>query len=475
MFKWHHLVDHIKSIGYEGSTTDISAVKSFLSANGQSAEEVEIGDGNVVSIDNLYASREGKPLDASKAFDNAKRRAEIEEEVKRSLEAFGDVTGINKKDSGNTINKAHDIKIGKDRVIDDPKGGFTHAGEFYKGVVDAGTRDRIAPEALVRWQKASLSTYAQEGVGADGGFSVPQEFRDNITKLVQSSESLMSRCDQLPISRAGISLPDDETTPWGTSGIRSYWEGEADTIAQTKPVLKSKDFKLRKLTTIVPSTEELLDDSVALGAYIDGTAPERIQWDADEAIVRGSGSGKPLGFLTSDALVTVAKVTSQVADTISGENIISMFPRLYSRYRADSVWLCSHDAEQEILKLSVAGQTAVGGASTGYGFPLYSPPGMSRDGSSYGMLMGRPVLVTEHAAALGDVGDIMLVSMSQYRCVMRTGGIQAAQSMHLWFDQDAVAFKFRLRMDGAPKLSTTITPRSGTNSMSAFVTLAERG
>lgn len=469
-FKWSHLLSVIEGQGYNGPKDDLDAVKAFLSSEGMDTDKVEVGDGKTVSLDDLYASRDGKPLNAASAFEKAQREAEVDAAVAKRLEAFRDTTGIDAMPK----KAVHDVKVGKERLADDPKGGFKYFGEYLSGVVKAGTRDSIAPPELVAWQKASLSTYGSEGIGADGGFAVPEEFRETITSLVQSNESLMGRCDQLPITRASISLPDDETTPWGSDGIRSYWEQEAGAQTQSKPALKSKDFRLRKLTTLVPLTEELLEDSVALGSYVERVAPERINWEVDEAIVRGTGAGQPLGFLNSNSLVTVAKEGSQVADTISGQNIVKMYSRLYSRYRADAVWLVSHDAERELLKLSHTGTDATGAEASGFGFRLYASPGMSVNGSPYGQLMGRPVLVTEHAAALGDLGDIMLVSMSQYRCVMRAGGIQAAQSMHLWFDQDAVAFKFRMRVDGAPKLSTTITPRSGSNTLSAFVTLAAR-
>lgn len=474
MFTWQHLMKALEAQGYDGPHDNLSAVKSFLSAEGMDTEKVEAGEKSFL-VDDLYRNRAGKPLDVTKAVDDAEFERRVSEQVEQRLDAFSKATGM--KCDGDTDGKSvgkHDVKVGKVRLADDPKGGFKHAGEFYSAVVKAGTRDVGAPPELEQWQKASLSTFGSEGIGADGGFAVPSEFRETITSLVETNESLMGRCDQLPISTASISLPDDETTPWGSSGIRAYWESEAGAYTQSKPALKSKDFRLRKLTTLVPLTEELLEDAVALGRYVEDNAPERINWEVDEAIVRGTGAGQPLGFLNSGALIEVAKESGQTADTISGPNIIKMYARLYSRYRADAVWLCSHDAESELLKLSHTGTDASGDEATGWGFRLYAPPGQTVNGATYGTLMGRPVLVTEHAAALGDVGDIMLVSMSQYRCVMRAGGIQAAQSMHLWFDQDAVAMKFRMRVDGAPKLSSTISPRSGSNSLSAFITLAER-
>lgn len=471
MFTWQHLTSALEGQGYTGPKDNLESVKSFLSAEGMSMTEVELGNGKTANIDDLFASRDGKPLDLSDAYTQAKREAEVDAIVAKRLSDLEQVTGRRAN-----IEKAakHDVKVGKDRLSDDPRGGFKHAGEFYSAVVKAGTRDVGPTDELIQWQKASLTTYGSEGIGADGGFAVPSEFRETITSLVQSSESLMSRCDQLPITRASIALPDDETTPWGSSGIRAYWENEAGAQTQSKPSLKSKDFRLRKLTTLVPLTEELLEDAVALGSYVEQNAPERINWEVDEAIVRGTGAGQPLGFLNSSALVSVAKETSQSADTISGQNVVKMYSRLYSRYRADAVWLVSHDAESQLLRLTHSGTDSKGDEAAGYGFQLYSPPGQTINGATYGTLLGRPVIVTEHAAALGDQGDIMLVSMSQYRCVMRAGGIQAAQSMHLWFDQDAVAMKFRMRVDGAPKLSAPIDPRSGSTTMSAFVVLDAR-
>jgi hypothetical protein len=57
---------------------------------------------------------------------------------------------------------------------------------------------------------------------------------------------------------------------------------------------------------------------------------------------------------------------------------------------------------------------------------------------------------------------------------LKSGGVESSSSMHLWFDQDSVAFKFRMRLDGQPELDTTIASRSGSNTMSAFVITAVR-
>jgi HK97 family phage major capsid protein len=65
-----------------------------------------------------------------------------------------------------------------------------------------------------------------------------------------------------------MSLPRDETTPWGTDGVRAYWQGEATAGTPTKPVLGRSEYKLKKLMALVPVTNELLSDATALSAYI---------------------------------------------------------------------------------------------------------------------------------------------------------------------------------------------------------------
>lgn len=468
-FSWFDLVGAFKSSGYTGDGADFGDVINWLSDEGRSTETVVV-KGEEVALADLYAERNGKPFDATEVEAKAAEESRVRDLVKETLGAVAESTGVGRK-----AVKRPDVSVGKDRLADDRFGGFKSLGHFLVDVKAAGMVDGVKSAELARYQKASLSTYGNEGTGADGGFAVPQEFRDAITKLVQSEpDSLMARCDQLPISRASIAVPDDETEVWGSSGPQAYWEGEADALGQSKPALKLKEYRLRKLTALVPATEELLEDAPALGAYIEAEAPRRLRWAADEAIFRGTGVGQPLGFTNSPSFIEVAKVTSQVADTVSGQNILDMWTRLYAPYRQNAVWLCHQDVDPWLYRLSTPGTDGTGADASGFGFPLFSPPGNDRNTGPFPTLLGRPVITTQHCSTLGDAGDIVLASLDQYRCVMKTGGIESAQSMHLWFDQDAVAFKFRLRMDGAPKLSTTISPRTGSTTMSAFVGLAAR-
>jgi len=58
--------------------------------------------------------------------------------------------------------------------------------------------------------------------------------------------------------------------------------------------------------------------------------------------------------------------------------------------------------------------------------------------------------------------------------VARRGELQAATSIHLFFDANTTAFRWVLRFGGQPLLSAPLTPRSGSNTLSSIVTTAAR-
>lgn len=353
-------------------------------------------------------------------------------------------------------------------------GGFKSLGDMAFFVRRAALDGGMIDPRLERL--AAASTYGNEASGADGGFAVPTEFRSAIMQTVLAEESLAGMCDQVPTSSNNFTCPVDETSPWQTSGgILANWEGEAATSTQSKPSLQDRTVKLNKLKCLVPMTEELLDDASAMDSYLRRKAPEKIAFKLNLAIIQGTGAGQPVGLLNSGALVTVSKNNPQTADTITGKNIIEMYSRMHSRSLASAVWLINPNVLPQLLKLSMAGTDNEGNAVTGWGSLVYMPPnGLSQ--SPYGTLMGRPVVHTEACETLGDLGDIIFADLKQYLLLIKSGtNPRVETSMHLWFDQDLVAFKFVLRVGGQPWWSTTLSGRDGTpTTYSPFVALEAR-
>jgi HK97 family phage major capsid protein len=349
--------------------------------------------------------------------------------------------------------------------------GFRDFGEFCMTVKMAAlSPSQTDPRLLVN---AAASTYGSEGVGADGGFAVPPEWRSEIQTQVDAEDGLLSRCDQQTTSGNSITFPVDETTAWqATGGIQAYWDGEAATINQSKPNLKDLTAKLSRITALIPVTEELLEDAPAMGGYVSGKAGEKIAFKINDAILNGTGVGMPLGVMNAPCKVSVAKETSQVAATIHADNVVKMMSRLPARSFARSAWVINQDCIPQILKLGFAVTTAAGTAA-GAG-ALYLPPNGLANSSPYGSLLGRPIVVSEGCATVGTIGDILLCDFSKYLAVLKSGGIRADVSMHLWFDQNLTAFRFQMRMNGQPWLSAPIARKSGSNTLSHFVSLDTR-
>lgn len=348
--------------------------------------------------------------------------------------------------------------------------GFRNMGDFCAAVRGA----KLNPAEMDPRLQNAMTTYSQESVAADGGFAVPPEWRSEIMRLVDAEDGLLSMTDVQPVSGNNITFPSDENTAWdGTNGIQCYWDGEADTITQSKVSLKDLSIKLHRLTALVPVTEELLEDSPAMGAYVTGKAGEKFAFKVNDAIVNGSGAGAPLGIMNAPCTVSVAKETSQTAATIHANNIVKMIARMPAKAYRRAAWLVNQDCLPQIMKLGFVVTDPAGTTAGGAG-ALWMPPNGLQNGSPFGSIMGRPIIVTEACQTLGTVGDIILADMPGYLSAVKSGGVKTDVSIHLYFDQNATAFRFVLRMNGQPWLSAPISRKNGSNTLSSFVTLATR-
>ena len=351
---------------------------------------------------------------------------------------------------------------------DTKRWGWGSLGEMAMAVVRASApaNPHIDTRLSIRMEDPG-STLAQEAVGADGGFLVPPEFRTEIMEKVRGEGELITLTDQYNSARNSMVFPKDETTPWQSSGgLLAYWEGEADQIAKSKPSLGNTTIRLNKLAALVPVTDEALEDAPMMDSYLRSKVPQKINFKVNLAIVQGSGAGQPLGLLNSPALVTVAKESGQAADTVVPENLAKMYSRMPASGIPNSVWLINQDVMPQLMLMVIEGSS--GGVS-----PIFMPPG-GLSASPYGTIMGRPIIMTEACNTVGDAGDVIFWDPTQYMTALKTGGMRIDVSMHIYFDYDTTAFRFILRVAGTPWWNSVIARRSGSNTLSPYITLAAR-
>ena len=314
-----------------------------------------------------------------------------------------------------------------------------------------------------------LTTRAASGLNesnpSDGGFLVQQDFVSELLKRTYETGILASKVKKIPISTSAnglkINAVDEDSRANGSrfGGVQTYWEGEADKLAGTKPKFRVLELSLKKLTGLCYATDELLQDTAALESVIRQAFAEEFGFKIDDAILTGTGAGEPLGILNSSSLVTVAKESNQT-EKITVENLIKMWNRVWSRSRNNAVWFINQEIEPYLYTLKI-GTT-----------PVYVPAGGLSE-KPYGTLFGRPVIPLEQCSALGEVGDIILADLNQYLLIDK-GGINAQSSIHVRFLYDENVFRFIYRVDGQPIWNKPLTPYKGTATQSPFVALAKR-
>ena len=357
----------------------------------------------------------------------------------------------------------------------DPQKNFRSFGEFLQSVFMAATRnDRDIDPRLVRagpeWNTRAGPSGASEVDPTGGGFLVQVDFGSAIWMLAHEMGDILGAVNKIPISAKanGLKIPGvDETSRatgsrWG--GVQSYWTAEGINPGATKPKFRMIEFDLKKLMSLMYTTEEMIQDADALGAIAAQAFSEEIMFMTEDSVIEGSGAGMPQGILNSSALVQVAKQPGQGAGTIVKENVDSMWSRMWSRSRKNAVWYINQDCEPQLNQM---GQVV----GTG-GLPVYLPPG-GLSAKPYGTLYGRPVIATEYNAALGTPGDILLADLSQYTLVDK-GAVNTATSMHVAFLTDEWVFRITYRVDGKSMWTQPMTPFKGTLTKSPFVAIAQR-
>jgi HK97 family phage major capsid protein len=346
-------------------------------------------------------------------------------------------------------------------LAEDPRGGFQNFAQFAQHVRQANPANNNVSRELAAWNAAAPSTYGNEGNMADGGFLVPPEFSRNVYRHSLEQDAFLPLTDDIPVTGNSMTFPRDETTPWGTDGMRAYWANEAGVATQTKPKGDTATLRLSKLIALVPITDELAADAAALEAYITPKCGESIRWKTNLALFSGTGVGQPKGwFVSGGPYVSVAKEASQTAATFNAANAAKMLGRLPSGSISRAVWLLNNDVFPQLPLMTIGQQ------------PVWTPPNEGFKNAPNGFLLGRPIMLTQVCQTLGTQGDVALVDWKAYRSISKA--VQMATSMHLYFDADAMAFRLTFRVDGQPAIKAAISPANGSNSLSPFVVLDTR-
>lgn len=410
------------------------------------AEDGVVTDEIQAKLDELEAKREGiaKNMELRKRL-NAQDDAAGTPEVRATPETSQPV-----------------VEVRKDREAERP---FTNIGDQLRAIASSSAPGAQVDKRLLRVHEEYRAATGQgEAIPADGGFLVDQPLAAGLIKRMFDGGEILSRVSRRPVgaNANGLRLnklkEDSRADGSRFGGVRGYWLAEAAALTASQMELEQIELRLNKVGALVYATEELLQDSTALEAEINANVPAELRFKVEDAIVNGSGAGKPLGFTQVSAYLSITKETSQTADTVVAENVVKMWGRMLPGSYGNAVWLCDQTVLPQ-LPLMKIGDT-----------PVWQP---NFQESPNGALLGRPVVPVEYLNPVGDAGDIVLADLSQYLFIDK-GGVQPAVSMHVRFVNDERAFRFTYRVDGQPMYDNPLTPKSGGDTQSPFITIAAR-
>ena len=297
--------------------------------------------------------------------------------------------------------------------------------------------------------------------GAQGGFLIPQQFRQEIFRVGAEQSIVRSRARVIPAGSppdAEITMPAlDQRTSAGASpsnvfgGVVVSWIAEGGAKPETDAAFREISLKPNEVAGHIVLTDKALRNSAALGAFVAEVLPAALTQAEDVAFISGDGVGKPRGYRDHAAAYAESRATP---GTITYDDLVQMLSRLLG----NGVWIISKAAMPTIAQI----QDNSGG-SPGVGAYVFSP--------TMNTLFGLPVIwIQRGAAALGARGDVQLCDLSYYLIKDGSGPFIAA-SEHVHFLNNKTVVKAFTNVDGQPWLTEPFVGEDG-REYSPFVVLA---
>ena len=362
------------------------------------------------------------------------------------------------------------IPDGEEQSTEDPKAGFKCFSEFAVAIKNAEvSHGRKMDKRLDDLQTKAAGAGLNEGDGEQGGYLIPEEFRNQLLEIAIKKSNILNMAMMIPMATNAINIPyvagTDRSGGLVHGGIEFKWLDEEGTKTETRPRFGKIQLRLKKVAGLVYASDEILEDSpISLEPLLSRMFSDALAWQLDNVFINGSGAGRPLGVLNAPCLIAVAAENGQQADTILYENVLNMYARMWDKTNA--VFMANDDTFVQLASMSLSVGTA--------GAPVWLPAG-GASGKPYDTLFGKPLIFTEHCQKLGDQGDILFADWSQYLVGQKSGGqVQFASSIHLKFDADQTCFRFVFRVDGQPWWNAPLTGRYSDKTLAPFVVTAAR-
>ncbi len=189
--------------------------------------------------------------------------------------------------------------------------------------------------------KRLVHNVLSEGVQADGGYLVPEEFERQIVMGLDEANVVRGLAKVITTSA-------ERKIPVAATHSAAQWTAENGAYTESDPTFDQKTIDAFKLTDLVKVSIELLQDSMFdLESYIAAEFARAFGIAEEQAFCVGNGTGQPTGIFTAKG--GNVGVTAASATAISADELINLVYALKSPYRRNAKFLMN-DATVSMLR-----------------------------------------------------------------------------------------------------------------------------
>ena len=189
-----------------------------------------------------------------------------------------------------------------------------------------------------------VSDVLSEGVDANGGYLVPEEYDSRLIDTL-TEENIMRKLGHTITTSGEHKINIAATKP------AAAWIDEGGALSFGDTTFAQINLDAHKLHVAVKVTEELLyDNAFGLESYIIEQFGKALSNAEEDAFLNGDGKGKPLGIFAETGGGTVG-VTAASATAITADEIINLVYSLKRPYRKNAKFIMNDQTIAALRKL----------------------------------------------------------------------------------------------------------------------------
>ncbi len=289
------------------------------------------------------------------------KRAEVWEQAKAFVDSHQKENGTLSADDTATYEKMEneitDLTAAIDRArraeereaelnapVNTPLTAKPQMGKMSEKTGRASDEYREAMLTALRSNFRQISNVLQEGVDADGGYLVPDEYDKRLIDVLDE-ENIMRTLGTKITTSGEHKINIAATKP------AAAWIEEGGALSFGDATFDQKIMDAHKLHVAIKITEELLyDNAFGLESYIITQFGKALANAEEDAFINGDGEGKPVGLFHATKGGEIG-VTTAKANAIAADEIIDLVYSLKRPYRKNASFLVNDSTLALLRKL----------------------------------------------------------------------------------------------------------------------------